>query len=150
MGWLMNKGLERIWKEAVVAYPSICQEGLRKITKTQSGKLVPGPGFEPGTCRRLCCILLMNYGTWIKERTSSKGVSSSAGVRNILREEKTFWRAELLFFLLMSEVYFIPTSILMWCACLYCLINVYNLIQRNKTNTLEKKPQIFNYDLTDM
>jgi hypothetical protein len=34
----MNNELERIWKEAVVAYrkcdPGVCLDGLRKITKT--------------------------------------------------------------------------------------------------------------------
>jgi hypothetical protein len=35
---LVNNELERMWKEAVVVYlrfyPSICQKGLRKPTKT--------------------------------------------------------------------------------------------------------------------
>jgi hypothetical protein len=32
----MNNEFKRIWKEAIVAYPGICLEGLRKSTKKLS------------------------------------------------------------------------------------------------------------------
>jgi hypothetical protein len=40
VGWLMSDDLERIWKEAAMAYskyyPGICLDGLRKTTENLS------------------------------------------------------------------------------------------------------------------